>query len=814
VNAAATLGLLPRATPESLDLVRRHAPPELRHLHAWVCGSREPKTDKDGNTKSSKVPINPGTGELAKSNDPTTWGTFDEAVNHALSDDRCFGVGVNLLGSEHLGFDLDHVVDAATGSMSEVARTLIDALPKTYTERSPSRTGLRLFFRGRKPATLRGSMFKGAFGPGTQLEVYDGKSGARYLTVTGDILDNEPQPIATATEDELQPLLDFLGRTLDEKERTRSTEQGISDDDLDRARFVLDSVFPDPDAFSHEEWLHHVMELASLGPEGEALAKEWSTRGKKHDPSRDCTTSHFAGFRGERKIASLFFAADNTDPGWRQRYRKLHGARNGAVPHDAQGEDAVPKASKLTPLGQRDPSTGRLVLSAKRTLPTAEAFVTEFYTRHDRRILHSYGGQLLEWRDNRYSVAEDERLLQELQPWLHGALSYFRRGPELELGPFEANPGTVNAALSTIRNHVHLPASTTTPSWLDGDGSRPPVLEVLPCRTMSLHIPTGQVLQPTPLLFNTNALDFDYDPNAAVPVRWATFLGELFGDDIESVDLLQEWFGYCLTADTSQQKMLLFVGPRRSGKGTIARILTQLVGVLSVVGPTVASLGGQFGLQPLIGKTLAVVSDARFHGENIGAVIERLLVISGEDAVSIDRKFLGAVTMKLPTRFMFLTNELPRLNDASTALAGRFLVLRLTRSFYGQENINLTDELLTELPGILLWALDGWRRLRAQGKFTEPQTSKAAVQDIEDLSSPVNAFVREKCVVGVGHRVGVTDLYSAWQGWCLADGRNTATTKQMFGRDLAAAVPGIARRRGTEFAPFYEGIALASASAS
>lgn len=56
--------------------------------------------------------------------------------------------------------------------------------------------------------------------------------------------------------------------------------------------------------------------------------------------------------------------------------------------------------------------------------------------------------------------------------------------------------------------------------------------------------------------------------------------------------------------------MLLIVGPKRSGKGTIARVLTRLIGNGNVSGPTTSSLAGPFGLQPLIGKTLAIVSDA------------------------------------------------------------------------------------------------------------------------------------------------------------------------------------------------------------
>lgn len=253
---------------------------------------------------------------------------------------------------------------------------------------------------------------------------------------------------------------------------------------------------------------------------------------------------------------------------------------------------------------------------------------------------------------------------------------------------------------------------------------------------------------------------------------------------------------------------MLIVGPRRSGKGTIARVLGRLIGIGNVCGPTTSSLASHFGLQPLIGKTLAIVSDARFHGENIPIVVERLLCISGEDLATVDRKFLGSVTMKLPTRFMFLTNELPRLTDASGALAGRFVILRLTESFYGKEDIGLTDRLLGELPGILNWAIDGWRRLHERGHFVLPTSVKDMVQEIEDLSSPVSAFVRDECVIGPGHRVNVDTLYDAWRRWCENEGRHAVTTKQTFGRDLAAAVAGVTRRRGAALQPFYDGIAL------
>ena len=70
-------------------------------------------------------------------------------------------------------------------------------------------------------------------------------------------------------------------------------------------------------------------------------------------------------------------------------------------------------------------------------------------------------------------------------------------------------------------------------------------------------------------------------------------------------------FGLMLTTDTRYQKIFMIVGPKRSGKGTIGRVLTAMLGKSNVANPTMASMTGEFGLWPLIDKQLAIISDAR-----------------------------------------------------------------------------------------------------------------------------------------------------------------------------------------------------------
>jgi putative DNA primase/helicase len=334
---------------------------------------------------------------------------------------------------------------------------------------------------------------------------------------------------------------------------------------------------------------------------------------------------------------------------------------------------------------------------------------------------------------------------------------------------------------------------------------------IVACENGLLRIRDRALLPHGPGFFNIVAVPFAYDPNASAPT-WEHFLRQIWPDDPETINALQEWFGYVLSGRTDQQKILLIKGPSRSGKGTIARVLKELVGRENLAGPTLAGLGSNFGLSSLLGKPLAVISDARLSGHDGGQVVERLLTISGEDTIDIDRKFRDPWTGKLPTRLMILTNELPSFGDSSGVIARRFVVLNMTVSWLGKEDTGLTDRLSEEMPGILNWALDGLARLEHKGRITEPRSSQESVVIMQDTASPTSAFVRERCTTGPACTVPVDILWTAWREWAEDNGVRGTGTKQMFGRNLQSVVPQIRRTRPRDDygrqVPIYTGITV------
>ncbi len=141
-------------------------PAEIKRRRQWVTW----KVEQRGG-KPTKVPYAPRTGRRASSTDSLTWGAFEDALE-AL--DRFDGVGfVFSSGDPYTGVDLDGCVDQETGKVEAWAARIVDALD-SYTELSPSGTGLHVIVRGKPPAG----------GKRGRVEVYD---SGRYFTVTGSV---------------------------------------------------------------------------------------------------------------------------------------------------------------------------------------------------------------------------------------------------------------------------------------------------------------------------------------------------------------------------------------------------------------------------------------------------------------------------------------------------------------------------------------------------------------------------------------------------------------------------------------------------
>src|SRR5262249_12622513 len=147
----------------------------------------------------------------------------------------------------------------------------------------------------------------------------------------------------------------------------------------------------------------------------------------------------------------------------------------------------------------------------------------------------------------------------------------------------------------------------------------------------------------------------------------------------------------------------------------------------------------QYGLETIIGCSLAVISDARLgRAVDKAAAIERLLSVIGNDDPGIPRKYRSAYRGPVGARILMATNELPSFEDASGALARRFIMFRFLQSFEGHEDHELETRIATELSGIVNWSNEGWFRLQERGYFMMSRAAQDAREDFLELTNPLS----------------------------------------------------------------------------
>lgn len=335
--------------------------------------------------------------------------------------------------------------------------------------------------------------------------------------------------------------------------------------------------------------------------------------------------------------------------------------------------------------------------------------------------------------------------------------------------------------------------------WINKPINAPNQNDLILAANGILDFASGDLLSHTGRLFTTGLPVWKYDPNATCPL-WTEKLGEWLHPSFHPA--LQEFMGYCLTPDTSLEVLLAMIGATRGGKGSITRVLQALVGPAHHASRTLNDLSSDFGLEGTLDKRLIVIPDAHdTDTSRRSAAIERIKCIGGRDDLSINRKNLTIINAKVPAKLVLVANKHPKFLDESGALANRELLLVFNNSFVGREDRDLAAKLHAELPGIANWALEGLRRLRANGrKFTIGALGRAASRELAESQSPALRFASD-CLIVTGNRddyVSLDEVFASYANWAdFAEGLGARERRNRndFRADLIAALA----TRGVKF---------------
>jgi P4 family phage/plasmid primase-like protien len=411
-----------------------------------------------------------------------------------------------------------------------------------------------------------------------------------------------------------------------------------------------------------------------------------------------------------------------------------------------------------------------------------------------RPNLRHWRGDFYDWIDgSHYQEIEKDTIIAEIWKYLDQALC---RNDKEKIVPFYPQLKFVNETFAALKAISQMRDNLETPFWIEGGVGG----ELIAFPNGLLDLDNDNKLYPSnPNYFTLGALGFNYQPKGGEPKEWLKFLDQIFDKQNNAaeakaqIDALQEIFGYLLTGDISQEKCFLWLGPPRSGKGTLGNMIKALLAATAVVGPKLSDFGTEFGLSLLIGRQVAVIDDLRVGRGEQNLMVENVLKITGRGLFSINRKYKPFWTGLLPVKLVFISNKMPQLGDDSPALASRFIILETRQSFLGREDPDLFEtKLRPELVDVFHWAMDGLRRLRGRGKFAEPQTSAEARERMANLGSLVMAFITDRCELKPEAYANKQRLYNAYKEYA-AENDMPPDTYEKFYEALYAATGGKVR---------------------
>lgn len=345
-------------------------------------------------------------------------------------------------------------------------------------------------------------------------------------------------------------------------------------------------------------------------------------------------------------------------------------------------------------------------------------------------------------------------------------------------------------AVANVEMALRSLVATKQVGWVDGRGGR-----FLAFSDSILDLDAwvnDQLIQvpQTPEYFSPHALPYCLTYTDAEPTLFLEKLREQFTD--HEVMAVQEFGGYCMTDDTSIQRILYMKGPPRSFKGTFERTVKNTIGKHNTVSKTFESFLGPHALEDIPGKTFLAISDSRPDPRLSKKGVERLLSISGEDSMDINPKGKACYTADLKCKIMLAANILADFDDPTGALLSRFLFVETKVSHAENPDTKLLDKILTEQNEITWWFLRGLRRLLKNGRYTEPKNRLRT--QFEAQSNAVPCFVNAHCEVTgrSDDKMERDDLYSVYESWCI-NNEVAAMDKNVFFLRLYSAFPTIGK---------------------
>lgn len=285
------------------------------------------------------------------------------------------------------------------------------------------------------------------------------------------------------------------------------------------------------------------------------------------------------------------------------------------------------------------------------------------------------------------------------------------------------------------------------------------IIEEIPVQNGVLNIFKRELSDFTPEKIFFSKLPIEYNPGINCD-KIDVFLSEILSRE-EDRKVFYEIGAYCLLKENRFDKAFMFLGNGRNGKSTAIELLKRLVGKENTLALSLSAIKeGNADVHELFGKMLNIgmdISNTDLKETNF------FKTLTTRDTISINRKFMNALSFVNHAKFVFACNELPKVYDTSRGFWERWLLIDFPYTFVDQQtfdssqdktNLKIKDpEMITkltmsdEMSGFLNACLDGLEEIIENKKFS----STAGTEEIKNMwirrSNSMIAFC-ESCIIG------------------------------------------------------------------
>lgn len=712
-------------------------PKELKKVKNWVCWCGD------------KLPRNPKTGGNAQSNNPDTWGTFEQALK-ACEKYKFDGVGF-MFAPPYFGVDLDKCIDDV-----DFIDEFVEGLD-SYTEYSRSGNGIHIICKGRLPDGRRRN---------GNVEMYQ---DGRYFICTGNVYGEEIRKIRDCTE-LIKPL---HAKYLPETRPEMIPREFISVD------------------FSDEE----IIKKARNCKTGSLFQLLYSGQWDGLYPSQSeadmafCNILAFWTQKNEAQMDRIYRESGLFREKWD---RKQSGTTYGnlTLQKACAGCSQVyePKIAKddtsiALSFFKKDNNV-KVQTSVNNYDQTDTGNAQRFRDKFKGKIKYSYNRKRWMYWSGKKWVFDEIGAIKSLADIITNdlkieAFSFEDEKEQTVALNFAKKTQNTNRKEAMIKEAQHLDEVPILMHEMDSFG------EYLNVQNGIVNLRNGELMRHEPEFLCTKISNAEYEPNAEKPEKWLKFLDDITGGDQELQRYLQKCVGYSLTASTSEQCAFFLYGMGNNGKSTFLDVVSNLLGEYSSnAQPDTLMLKKNDG----VNSDIARLKSARFvscEEPTEGVRLNEGLVKQLTGGGKVTCRFLYGDEFEYEPEFKIwvATNHKPVIRGTDVGIWRRIRLIPFEVNIPPEKvDKQLKFKLFAELPKIMKWAVEGAIAWRNEGLKKLPTVVKKATDDYKKEMDLLQSFV-ESCVVITNESVqtvSATDLYNAYRHWAKENNEYEMTSRKFF----------------------------------